>query len=289
MIRLFYIFKLIARGLRLRPAGSALTLVACWFAMSQLSLAFTVVDIADRLSTMPATSGSMVAYVKEGTPRENVAALGNTLRSRPEVARALFIPRDKGLEKMRKWLGASNPLVEDVDPAILPDAFEITLNREHAHDAPRLAREIAGIDGVSDVRYRTGLIGSIAGSFTRIVIGACAFGAVVVICLMLVIYLSIRVGIVSRKQEIEVMKMLGATVAFRYSPYLIEAAAYGLAGSAAALFTTSAALGHLSGYSAALQTVIRPIGLNHAASVVFFSCFCSMAGALLAVRKSIDV
>ncbi len=62
MIRLYYIFKLILRGLRLRPWGSLLTLIACWFALCELSLLLYAVDIADRASVMPATSGSMIAY-----------------------------------------------------------------------------------------------------------------------------------------------------------------------------------------------------------------------------------
>lgn len=289
MIRLYYILKLIARGLRLRPWGSVLTLVACWFALCQLSLVLSAVDLADRASTLPATSGAMVTYLKEGTPQKRIAELEQTLRSRTEISRIQFVSPEHGLEKMRKWLGPGSPLVEDVDPQILPQAFEITLHRDHADRAAQIALELSRLPGVNDVRFRRGLIGSIAGSFTQIVIGASVVGAIVMICLALVIFLSIRVGIVSRKQEIEVMKMLGANAPFIYAPYIIEGAIYGLIGSAAALSTTSMALHYMQVGYPALQTLIRPFAVHQVAGVIFFACFCSITGAMLAIQRSIDV
>jgi len=289
MIRIYYIFKLIARGLRLRPWGSLLTLVSCWFALCQLSLIFSTVDLADRASTLPATSGAMVAYIKDGTPQARISELGKTIQSHEEVSRVKFIPREQGLEKMKKWLGDESSLVEGVDPEILPDAFEVTLHRQYADKAPLLAREFSKLPDVDDVRYRKGLIGSIAGSFKQIIIGASAIGTIVVICLALVIFLSIRVGIVSRKQEIEVMKMLGATSFFVYAPYIIEGAAYGLLGSGAALSTTSMAFHYVQVHYPALQPMIRPFTVQQVSGIVFFACFCSVVGSMLAIQRSIDV
>lgn len=289
MIRFYYILKLIVRGLRLRPWGSALTLVACWFALCQLSLVFFTVALADRASTLPATSGAMVAYLSEGVQGHHVEELEQSIRSRQEVAGIQFISQEKGLEKMKKWLGPESSLVEEVDPRILPAAFEITLRREFADRASQVAREISEMNGVNDVRYRKGLIGSIAGSFTQILVGASAVGTIVVVCLALVIFLSIRVGIVSRKQEIEVMKMLGATSFFIYAPYIIEGAAYGLIGSGAALSTTSMAVRYVHVHFPALQALIRPFTIDQVTGVIFFACFCSIVGAMLAIQRSIDV
>lgn len=288
MIRLYYIFKLIMRGLRLRPWGSVLTLVACWFALCQLTIIFYAVDIADRVSTMPATSGSMVAYLKDGIPRQRIADLESELRAMRGVSQVTFISRETGLRKMKEWLGPQSSMVDGVDPQILPDAFEITLQREHAQNVAAMAAKISSRPGIDDVRYRKGLIGYISGSFTQILAGASAIGAIVVVCLALVIYLSIRVGIVSRKQEIEVMGMLGANYLFMYAPYLIEAGTYGLLGTGAALATTSMTISLLHVNYSALQTIIRPLDATQVVGVLFFACSCSIIGALLAIKRSID-
>jgi cell division transport system permease protein len=288
LIRFYYILKLIMRGLSLRPWGSLLTLVSCWFALCQLSVVFYTVNVADRISTMPATSGSIIVYMKDSASHARITEMEKALRAMGAVSKVLYIPRQAGLEKMKQWLGAESPLVEGVDPRILPDAFEITLKREFADKVDGIARSIGKSAGVDDVRYRKGLIGSIAGSFSQIVFGASVLGAIVVICLALVIFLSIRVGIISREQEIEVMDMLGANYLFIYAPYLIEAGMYGFLGSIAALATTGIGITYLQNHFTSLQAFIRPMDTYQAATVVFFACFCSILGALLAIKRSID-
>ncbi|HVN72777.1 MAG TPA: permease-like cell division protein FtsX [Desulfomonilia bacterium] len=288
MIRIYYIIKLIMRGLRHRPWGSMLTLIACWFALCQLSFVFYVVDVADRVSSMPSTSSSMIAYLKDSTPQDKIAELEKSLRSIIPISTVQFIPKQEGLEKMKQWLGSDSSLVEGVDPQILPDAFEISLKREYADKVGVIAKTVGSLPGVDDVRYRKGLIGYIAGSFSQIVLGASILGAIVVICLALLIFLSIRVGIVSRKQEIEVMNMLGANALFIYAPYLIEAGAYGFLGSCAALITTSVAYRYMHVHFTSLQAFLRPLDSYEAAGVLFFACFCSILGALLAIKRSID-
>jgi cell division protein FtsX len=103
-----------------------------------------------------------------------------------------------------------------------------------------------------------------------------------------VIFLSIRVGIVSRKQEIEVMGMLGANYLFIYAPYLIEAGAYGFLGSIAALATTGIGITYLQTNFSSLQAFLRPMDTYQVATLIIFACFCSVLAALLAIRRSID-
>jgi cell division transport system permease protein len=289
MIRIYYVFKLIVRGLLLRPWGSLLTLLSCWFALCQLSLVLYAVDIADKASEMPATSGSMIVYLKDGTPRTRIPEIEKALKGFTEVSQVRFIPRNVGLERMKEWLGPDSSMVEGVDPNILPDAFEISLKREHGDKVAVIAGKVAKIPGVDDARYRKGLIGYIAGSYKSIAIAASLLASIVVICLSLVIFLSIRVGIVSRKQEIEVLNLLGAHYLFIYSPYLIEAGIYGLLGSGAALLTTSTAVKYVQVHFPPLQTLVQPLSMNQTAEVLFFAFLCSVLGALLAIKRSIDV
>ena len=289
MIKIYYIFKLIVRGLRLRPWGSILTLVSCWFALCQLALVLYAVDIADRASMMPATSGSMIAYLREGTPEPRITEIEKTFLAMDEISRVQFIPRQQGLQRMKQWLGPDSSMVEGVDPSILPDAFEITLKTEYGGKVASLAAKVALTPGIDDVRYRKGLIGYIAGSYTSITLAASLVAGIVVVCLSLVIFLSIRVGIVSRRQEIEVLGLLGAQYLFIYAPYLIEAGTYGLLGSGAALLTTSGVVGYIHAHFPALQALVRPLGIHQVAGVLFFACLCSIFGALLAIKRSTDV
>ena len=288
MIRIFYVFKLIMRGLRLRPWGSILTFLACWFALCQLSLILYAVDIADKAGEMPATSGSLIVYLKNGIPKTRVDEIEKGIRSFIEVSQVKFVPRQAGLERMKEWLGPDSSIVEGVDPSILPDAFEITLKKEHSDRVADIAGKMTRIPGVDDARYHRGLIGYIAGSYKSIALAGSLVASIVVICLSLVIFLSIRVGIVTRKQEIEVLNLLGGQYLFIYAPYLIEAGAYGLLGSGAALLTASTAVTYVHTKFPALQSIIQPLGMNQGLEVLFFAFICSTFGALLAIKRSID-
>jgi cell division transport system permease protein len=171
-VKAYYALKLIAYGLQRRPIVSLLALMACWFASCQLAVALLALDTADRASSLPASSGSMVAYVREGVPRARIAQIEKAIRTRPEVASVRFVPREQGLQRMRSWLGPASPLVQDVDPGILPDAFEITLDRRFADRPDQAAARISAIDGLGDVRYSKGLIALAASSFGRIALVA---------------------------------------------------------------------------------------------------------------------
>ncbi len=171
-MKAYYALKLIAYGLQRRPIVSLLALMACWFASCQLAVALLALDTADRASSLPASSGSMVAYVREGVPRARIAQIEKAIRTRPEVASVRFVPREQGLQRMRSWLGPASPLVQDVDPGILPDAFEITLDRRFADRPDQAAARISAIDGLGDVRYSKGLIALAASSFGRIALVA---------------------------------------------------------------------------------------------------------------------
>ncbi len=288
MIRIYYISKLILRGLRMRPWGSLLTFFACWFALCQLSLVLYTVEVADRASMMPANSGSMIVYLKNGTSGTRISDIEKSIRGYPEIAALKFVPKQAGLEKMKEWLGPDKSLVEGVDASILPDAFEITLKREYGDKAESIAGRIGGIQGVDNVRYHKGLMGYIAGSYRTIALAGGLVAGLVVICLSLVIFLSVRVGIVSRRQEIEVLNLLGGQFLFIYSPYLIEAGTYGLLGALAALFTSSTLVNYFHMNFPALRSIVPNVGMTQAAEVLFFALVCSISGALLAIKRSID-
>jgi cell division protein FtsX len=84
------------------------------------------------------------------------------------------------------------------------------------------------------------------------------------------------------------MDMLGANYLFIYAPYLMEAGLYGFLGSIAALATTGIGITYLQIHFTSMQAFLRPMDTYQAATVVFFACFCSILGALLAIKRSID-
>jgi cell division transport system permease protein len=288
MIRVFYILRLLVRGMRRRPLGSLFTLVAWWFALCQLILVFHTVTLARQVKDVRGTTSTMIAYLA-GTPQKGaIEEIRWRVAAMEEVGDVVFIPRQEGLERLRQWMGAGNPLIDGLDPAVLPDAFEVTVKPLFAGRIEGIVKRVQAIHGVEDVRYDRGILGYIAEAYQSILLAGGAVTLVVIVSLSLVIFLSIRVSIVTRRQEIEVLHNLGAQRSFLYAPYLFEALMYGTGGALLALLATEGAVAHILSRVPVLHGILTPLETVEIASVIAFSSLLSLLGAYPAIKKSID-
>ncbi len=288
MVRLFYICKRIATGVHLRPWGSFLTLVACWFALFQLAFVFCTITLAERAALMPGANSTVMAYLKGDQQQSTIESIKERILAMEGVSRAGFISRGEGFERMKQWLGDDNPMIQGLDPEILPDAFEIRVKPSYAGNIETLTKELREIPAVDDVRCDRGLVGMIAGAYHSIVFAGISLALVVVVCLGLVMFLSVRVGIMTRNQEIEVLNLLGAGRGFLFAPYIIEAVVYGLAGSILASLSAWGAVSYLLYRLPVLSGIVSPPGTSQFFAMAAFACLCSVSGAVLAIRRSID-
>ncbi len=288
MVNIFYIFRRITSGIRMRPFGSLLTMIACWFAICQLCFVLYAITLAHRATQVPGTNSTVMAYL-EGTQQQPVVlATQEKITLIEGVSQVRYIPRGEGLHRMKQWLGAENPLIQGLDPDILPDAFEIRIGPQYVSEIETLVERLQEIPSIEDVRYHRGLIGCIAGAYHTIVLAGLFIAAVVLVCLGLVLFLSVRVGIMTRHREIEVLNILGAKRSFLSAPYIIEAGLYGATGALLALMTVRASMGYVMSHVPALSDTISPLSADTALAVIVFACGCSMLGAVLAIRRSID-
>ncbi len=288
MIRWLYILKLLFRGVYRRPWGSLFTFVAWWFALCQLILVLHAVTIAMQVKMIRGTTSTMIAYLagaqQDGFP-ETIRAKIAAMR---EVEGVVFIPRQSGLDRLKGWLGSESPLLEGLDSSILPDAFEITVKPAYAGRIDGIVRRLHGIPGVEDVRYDKGILGHIADAYQSILISGAVVALVVTVSLCLVIFLSIRVSIFTRRKEIEVLNLLGAQRSFLYAPYLIEGLVYGIGGAVLALLVTEWAAGYIVSQAPLLRGILTVLEPGDIAAIIAASCFLSLLGALLAIKQSID-
>jgi cell division transport system permease protein len=287
MVRLYYSLKLAFRGMWRRPLGTLFTFIAWWFALCQLILVIHTLTVAGHVKEIRGTTSTMIAYLGGSSASEPPGVKGQ-IAVMQEVNDVVFIPREAGLERLRQWMGQDNPLIDGLDPNVLPNAYEISLKPLFAGRIEVVARKVRAIPGIDDVRYDRGILGYIAGAYQEILAAGAGIALVVVVSLSLVIFLSIRVSIVTRRQEIEVMHSLGAPRFFLYAPYLFEAILYGAGGALLALFATEQAVWYIGFRVPVLRGVLTPLDPVELASIVAFSSLLSLLGAYLAIKKSID-
>jgi cell division transport system permease protein len=177
------------------------------------------------------------AFVIEGTPSELVDGATADIETFPEVQSARAVSQSEALARAKRELGEFRDVFEG---AVLPASIDIKLKPGSRDPATvkRVAARVQAYAFLNDVRYgeewisklyRLRTIASIAG----VVLGL-AFAAVSVI----IIGATIRMAVLSRAQEISIMRLVGATDSYIRRPFLVEGFAKGVAGGLLALLLT---------------------------------------------------
>ena len=155
----------------------------------------------------------------------------------PEVKSVTFVSKEEALEIMKE----THPeLVENINNNPLPDSYRVIPNRgeDVAAIAQRLEPPPAGVEKVEYGKKKADRVLQVAK-----VIGAIFLvgSIILIISSTLLISNTIRLSIFSRRREIEVMKLVGATNWFVRGPFILEGLITGLVGSIAAIILLIAA------------------------------------------------
>jgi cell division transport system permease protein len=160
-----------------------------------------------------------------------VNAVKARLVSIPEVEKVVYVSPDDALAEMRKKYP---DIVDELAINPLPPAFEVTPRR--AEDVEAVADKLEplpdGVDKVDYAKKKTERVLKVAGIIELVFLIA---AVILLVASIILIANTIRLSIFSRRREIEVMKLVGATNWFVRGPFMLEGLICGLVGSAAAV------------------------------------------------------
>ena len=186
---------------------------------------------------------SMVKEAEEGvavtvlfdddiTPQQ-IAEIGDRIKERPEVSAYNFkSAADAWAEFSQIYFEGNEELAEgfgDDNPLQKSESYEIYLNDVSMQDT--LVKYLENLDGVREVR-RSEIVANTLSDFNRL-IGYVSAGIILILLCVAVFLISntVTVGIAVRKEEIGIMKLIGATNSFVRAPFIIEGIIIGLIGS----------------------------------------------------------
>jgi cell division transport system permease protein len=172
-----------------------------------------------------------VAYLKEDLSPAQLEAARRAAAAIPHVRAVSVVPREENLRKLEEALGGVE-LAQAVTRNPLPDTLEVYPNR--AQDLPRVAEALRSVPYVADVTYGGDVTDRVL-ALTRLVRGAggtatLAMGAVSVA----VSANALRLTVLARQEEVEIMRLVGATSWFVRWPFLVEGLLQGLVAAACA-------------------------------------------------------
>jgi cell division transport system permease protein len=199
----------------------------------------------------------VVAYLHDDATYEDVQAIETEIRGLPNVRDVLFVSRRQALEIARTQLEGFETVFSELEDNPFPASLEISL--EPGQRSPeaihRVADAVADFPFVEDVRFgqewldKVFLLRRVAAASAFIVGGAFAVVAAIIIGA------AIRLAIFARREEIAIMRLVGATGWFIRRPFLLEGLFTGVIGSAVAFGATYLVYRLLSGSVVELEWI----------------------------------
>jgi cell division transport system permease protein len=179
---------------------------------------------------------SVEAFIPPDASQERVEEIRNAVESYPEVSSVNYVSEDEALVKFKDTFKDQPEIYENLDPGVLPASFQLQL------EDPALAEEVAKkleSEGFSEdnLSYPQQTINRLNTVTSYMIWGLYGATALFLVSSILLISNAIRLSIFARRNEIEVMKLVGASDRFVRTPFVFEGMAQGLIGAGLAALT----------------------------------------------------
>ncbi len=228
----------------------------------------------------------VVVFFDEGISEDRIEEIGEMIKKRGEVSAINFVSADEAWESFKEYLGEysegflENPLADSAN-------YEIYLNDVSMQNS--LVTFLESVDGVREVK-RSELTALTLDGVNKL-IGYVSLGIILLLFFVSIFLISntVTIGIQVRKEEITIMKYIGATDFFTRAPFVIEGILIGLIGSSIPLgviyFLYNRAIGFVTDSFSVLSQllnfltieeifkVLLPLSLAIGVGIGFFGSF----------------
>jgi cell division transport system permease protein len=231
-------------------------------------------------------------YLRDEIAAEELERLREALRLDPAVEEVRHVSKEEALARFRDTFADLQDLPGFLGFNPLPASLEVRLAggaREPAR-VRRLAESLAARPGVEDVSYDTAWVERL-GAMIRLASGAGYFvGGILLLAATFTTSNVIRLALYSRRDEVEILRLVGATRAFIQGPFLVEGLVQGLLGGLLAVGLLAAAHLAVRAVPDAAGPLVRVaterfLGGGAVAALVAAGGAMGLSGSVLAVRK----
>ena len=210
--------------------ASIITMAACIFLVGVF---YSLVTNVDNIAHKVEQEVPITVFFDEGTTDEQMQEVGNLIQARPEVERVEFESGDQAWQNFKdKYFQGSDAAdgFKDDNPLVNSSNYQVYLNQ--IEKQTELVNYIQGLDHVREVNQSEQAANTL-GSFNKLV----SYASIIIIAILLLISVflisnTVSVGISVRKEEIGIMKYIGATDAFVRAPFVLEGMVLGVIGAA---------------------------------------------------------
>ena len=258
----------------------------------------TVLENIRPVSAQLAVEPEISVFLSMDTPRQRASALA------PEIQRVLqanqtggtieFIPRENALSTLKERSSIADA-VTTLGNNPLPDGYVLKLaGFDNAQDARRvedIAVQLKALPGVEYVQVDSAWVQRLSALLNVMRMALLFLAATLGVVVVAVVFNTIRLQVMTQREEIEVSRLVGATDGFICRPFYYSGALLGLAAGALALGVVALGMRPLNAAIAefarlyASEFQLLPLGWLLTTALLLLSAFLGLCGAMLSVRR----
>lgn len=258
-----------------------------------LGLLLTIIFVSQSIATYFVQKPEVIGFFKEGVTEEQILEVKQQMEQNPYAAEVRYISKEDAMKSFLEENSDNQDVVEGVTVNVFP--AHLNVRSTSLDKIPEIADSFRNNELISDVLASESFITTLQKVVIGIQIIAGSLLVVFTISTVFIILLTIAMTIYSQKNELIVMKLVGATKGYIRSPYMIQSIIYSLVALLISLVILlpilitqyssimDLLLGDLQSPDLNIQILVMGVGIE-----LIFALFLAIFSSYIATRRYID-
>lgn len=283
--------------LRRSPGSFLFNILVVAIALALPFAGVTVLDNVRPMSEQMSVDPELSVFLKEDLPREHAQGMAGSLRAIAKDAKIVFVPRETALADLQEKNGVAG-VIDTLGGNPLPDSYVVRLNAfqtaAQSAGVDQIADALRAVPGVDSVQVDSEWVKRLAALLGVLRVGLLLLAATLGTVVVAVVFNTIRLQVLTQREEILVSRLIGATDTYIQRPFYYTGALLGLCAGAVALGAVALSLHPLNAAIAefarlyASEFQLAPLAPLAMALLLALSAGLGLIGAALSVRRQLS-
>ena len=220
------------RNMRQWPLLCAASILTMAVALATVATFFLVVANTEQLALRWTKQIQVIAYLEKAPNQKSIAGLTKKLKNIPGVESVKYVSPADAMQRFKKHLGEDGSLLEGVSKELLPASFELGLDAEYRNQQgiASVTEQLENQLEVDDLRYGQQWLERFNKFAQALRFVGIVLGGFLLLAALFIVSNTIKLTLYARRDELEIMALVGATMRFIQIPFMLEGAIQGLLG-----------------------------------------------------------
>ncbi len=236
-MRLLYLLREAITNLRANRGNVMIGIVTTAFTLVCFGIFLLLYLNIKNLTGTLQSDIEVIVYLDPEVSEQVVSLVQKRLRTEPAAVALTFVSKEQALREFSEQFPDESLLLEGMEGNPLPASLVVNLSPRFldTESLGAFAERVKQLPGVTHVAYSQDWVDTLALVVSYFELGAVVIGTILAVATVTIIANTIRLSLHTRKEEIEILRLIGATGAFIAIPYVIEGMILGAVGGGLSL------------------------------------------------------